>query len=410
MAAERKLRLGVIGLGRAFILMRPAFVASPEIALVAAADPRSEARARFAAEFGGAAYEAADALLRDASIDAVYIASPHQFHAEQAIAAARAGKHILVEKPMALTIDDADAMIAAARNAGTKLLVGHNHSFDAPIAATRALIESGEFGAAKLITALNFTDFLYRPRRAAELDTAQGGGAIFNQALHQIDIVRLLAGGVIESVSAQTGIWDRSRPTEGAYSAWLRFADNVAASLTYSGYAHFDSDALLGWIDESGRKKDANSFARMRSALPPGLARDAEEDLRRRRGYGIADAGSAPHETRWHEHFGFIVVSCERADLRPVPQGVIIDSDRERGLRPLAAPSAPRREVIAELVEAVRNGGTPLHSGSWGLATLEAALAILESSSERREIRLTRQIAAGMGGLERPAFVANNLV
>lgn len=73
--AERKLRLGIIGLGRAFTLMRPGFMASPQISLVAAADPRPEARARFIAEFGGRAHEDVDALLRDACFDAVYIAS-----------------------------------------------------------------------------------------------------------------------------------------------------------------------------------------------------------------------------------------------------------------------------------------------------------------------------------------------
>ena len=392
--AERKLRLGIIGLGRAFSLMRPAFLASPEIALVAAADPRSEARARFVQEFGGAAYAGADELLRDASIDAVYIASPHQFHAAQAIAAAEAGKHVLVEKPMALTLAEAEAMVAAARAARVKLLVGHTHSFDAPIAATRAIIDSGEFGAVRLITALNFTDFLYRPRRAEELDTAQGGGVIFNQALHQIDIARLLAGGLVESVTAQTGNWDAARPTEGAYSAWLRFAGDVAASITYSGYAHFDSDALLGWIDEGGKRKDPESFARTIGALPRGLGRSEEEELRRRRGYGIgAEPAARSAAELWHEHFGFIVVSCARADLRPVPQGVIVDSDGERGLRPLAPPSAPRREVITELCDAVWNDRVPLHSGEWGLATLEAALAILQSSRERRAIALRRQVA-----------------
>ena len=59
----------------------------------------------------------------------------------------------------------------------------------------RALIESGEFGAVRMINAINYTDYLYRPRRPEELDTAQGGGAVFNQAAHQVDIVRLIGGG-----------------------------------------------------------------------------------------------------------------------------------------------------------------------------------------------------------------------
>jgi phthalate 4,5-cis-dihydrodiol dehydrogenase len=396
MAIDRKLGVGAIGLGRAFTFMRPAFAASPQIALVAAADPRPEAQKRFGEEFGGTGYATVGELLRDPRVEAVYIATPHQFHAEHAIAAAKAGKHVLVEKPMALTLAEAEAMVAASRAAGVKLLVGHSHSLDPPIAMARALIASGEFGAVKMITSLNFTDFLYRPRRAEELDTAAGGGVIFNQAMHQVDIVRLLAGGLTETVMAQTGIWDAARPTEGAYTALLRFAGDVAASITYSGYAHYDSDALLGWIGESGLPKPQDAFARTRNALPAGLSQAEEEELRRKRGYGVAaDAPSVPSpQTRWHEHFGFLVVSCERADLRPVPQGVIVDSDREHGLRPIDPPRAPRLQALAELYGSVTSGHPPLHSGEWGMATLEASLAILQSARERRAITLQHQVAS----------------
>ena len=102
---------------------------------------------------------------------------------------------------------------------------------------------------------LNYTDYLYRPRRPEELDTALGGGAIFNQGAHQVDIVRLIGGGRVESVRAATGAWDRTRPTEGAYAALLTFATGAFASLTYSGYGNFDSDEFQGWIGEMGQKK-----------------------------------------------------------------------------------------------------------------------------------------------------------
>src|SRR4029077_20982213 len=111
-----------------------------------------------------------------ASVEAAYIATPHQFHAEQSRIAFKAGKHALVEKPMALTHDECRGMVEAARRAGKHLIVGHSHSFDAPIALTRKLIDSGRYGRLKMITALNFTDFLYRPRRPEELDTSKGGG------------------------------------------------------------------------------------------------------------------------------------------------------------------------------------------------------------------------------------------
>ena len=103
-------------------------------------------------------------------------------------------------------------MIDAARDAGVQLVVGHSHSFDAPILRAREIIASGSVGAVRMIQALNYTDFLYRPRRPEELDTAQGGGVLFSQAAHQIDIVRLLGGGLVRSVRAGTGAWDPRGP------------------------------------------------------------------------------------------------------------------------------------------------------------------------------------------------------
>ena len=114
-------------------------------------------------------------------------------------------------------------MIDAAREAGVQLIVGHSHSFDLPILPTRELIASGAFGAVRMITALNFTDFLYRPRRPEELDTESGGGAVFNQAAHQVDIVRLLAGGKVAACAPSpetgTGAADRGRVL---MPAWIR--------------------------------------------------------------------------------------------------------------------------------------------------------------------------------------------
>ena len=106
-------------------------------------------------------------------------------------------------------------MIDAARTAGMHLIVGHSHSFNRPILRLRELIQGGEFGAVRMISALNYTDFLYRPRRPEELVTEQGGGVVFSQAAHQIDIVRLIGGGRVKSVSAATGAWDPARRDRG---------------------------------------------------------------------------------------------------------------------------------------------------------------------------------------------------
>ncbi|MCL2430137.1 MAG: Gfo/Idh/MocA family oxidoreductase [Alphaproteobacteria bacterium] len=156
----RQLRLGVTGLGRAFTLMLPTLQQDERIKLVAAADPRREACARFAAEFGAHAYPTVEALCADPQVEVVYVATPHQLHAEHACAAAHAGKHLLVEKPMAIALAECEAMIRAARENGVHLMVGHSHSFDAPCRRARELIASGRFGRLGAITALNFTDFM----------------------------------------------------------------------------------------------------------------------------------------------------------------------------------------------------------------------------------------------------------
>src|SRR5215211_4626742 len=199
MSTARKLKLGVAGLGRGFMLMVPT-LRHPHLQVVAAADPRAESREQFVRDFGGRGYARFEDLCDDKDVEAIYIATPHQFHAENVIAAAARGKHVMVEKPMAITLAECATMIEAAERAGIRLLVGHSHSFDAPYLHAHRLISGGTYGAARMIHAMYYTDFLYRPRRPEELDTAKGGGVVFSQAAHQVDIVRLLCGGKARSV------------------------------------------------------------------------------------------------------------------------------------------------------------------------------------------------------------------
>lgn len=388
------LRLGVVGLGRAFMLMLPTFAQHPLMRLTAASDPREEARRRFEADFSTPAsaarvYGTPEALCADPGVEVVYIASPHQFHVEHVRLAARAGKHILVEKPMALTLADCRAMIQAAYENGVHLLVGHSHSFDAPYLRAAELIRSGVYGRPRMILAANFTDFLYRPRRPEELDTSQGGGVVFSQAAHQVDVVRLLAGNRVSTVRAVTARFDPARPTEGAYQAFLTFADGASAMLTYSGYGRYDTDEQLGWLGELGQKKDPSQYGSARRALAKIATPEEEAALKNKRAYGISTGGAGPFPVpEGHNHFGHIVVSCDKADLRPTAEGVHIYADERNWLDRLPVPAVPRSEVVDELYAAVRNGVPPLHSGEWGMATLETCLAILDSAGSGREVAL----------------------
>jgi phthalate 4,5-cis-dihydrodiol dehydrogenase len=102
--AVRPIRLGIAGLGRAFTLMLPTFTADPRIELVAATDLRPDARKRFEADFGATTYDSVEALCDDPAVEAVYVATPHQMHAAHVVAAAARGKHVLVEKPIAVRL------------------------------------------------------------------------------------------------------------------------------------------------------------------------------------------------------------------------------------------------------------------------------------------------------------------
>ena len=380
-ATVTPLRMGVAGLGRAFSTMLQTFASHPAVTLVAAADTRDEARKRFAEQFSAVTYETVADLCVDPAVDAVYVATPHQFHCEHAILAARAGKHLLIEKPMALSVEDCAAIIDAARRSGVHVVVGHSHSFDAPVRHLRKLIDGGAYGPVRMIHAFNYTDYLYRPRRPEELDTARGGGAVFNQAAHHVDVARLVAGADVERVRALTGSWDSTRPTEGAYAALLTFANGAFASLVYSGYGHFDSDEFEGWVGEMGQAKEAYASSRARFKT-----RHDELAHKNARNYGGAEFRAAT-EASAHQHFGTLIASCERADLRAVPNGVMIYQNGSSRLDPLPPPKVARGEVVDELYEAIAHGKTPLHDGTWGMATVAVLLAILRSAREGRDVR-----------------------
>jgi phthalate 4,5-cis-dihydrodiol dehydrogenase len=392
MSSDRKLRIGLLGLGMAGGGMVSAVTGHPHTVIAGAADRHPDLRERFAADHGVAVEDDAAPLLRRPDIDAVYIATPHQFHREHAILAAENGKHIIVEKPMALTLADCDAMIEAAERNRVTFIVGHTHSFDPAIGKMREIIAGGELGRLAMIGMWNYTDFLYRPRRPEELDTSQGGGILFNQVPHQVDTARLLAGSPVRSVRAMTGILDPKRPTEGACMAFLDFADGTAASLLYSGYDHFDSDELHDWIGEGGQRRRPNHGSSRKALLQ--LRSQEEESAARAQRYGYGSAMMAAfggNGADLHQpHFGVLVASCARGDLRQSADGVLVYGDD--GVREIALSRSHgrpgRSEVLEELYQAVVNGVKPAHDGRFARGTVEICLAILRSARERREIVL----------------------
>jgi phthalate 4,5-cis-dihydrodiol dehydrogenase len=131
-----------------------------------------------------------------------------------------------------------------------------------------------------------------------------------------------------------------------------------------------------------GTRKDPAAYGNARRTL----AGD-ETFFKNARNYGGSDFQQAPAPVG-HPHFGVVLVSCERGDLRPLPSGVMIYSNSTRRLEKLPPPSIPRVEVIDEVVDAILNNVAPRHSGEWALRTLEVCLAIRRSAVEQREIML----------------------
>lgn len=377
-------RLGAIGLGRAFALTAPAIAAHPLVKLAAGADPGEQNRLAFQVAFDGHAYDGAEALTADPDVEAVYISTPHGMHKDHALAAFENGKDVLVEKPMAVSLEDATAIIEAAQRAGKKLIVGPSHSFDAPVALARDLIEKGAIGQIRMVHALYATDFLYRPRRAEELKTDLGGGVVFSQAIHQVDVVRRLAGVPAVSVMARTGgAWDRTRPTEGAYSMMIDFEDQIFASLTYSGYAHFDGDRLMDNVSELGVAKTGEHVS-ARLAL---AAKADEQAAKSARGFStLADCPNGEA----HEHFGQVIVFGDRGDLRLTPAGVELSGNETREFHP-APHRTNRLSVFDALYSAIRCGVSPLQDGVWGRASLEICHALLASAETGLPVELHLQ-------------------
>lgn len=395
------IKIGVAGLGRAFTLMLPTFLQDPRIQLVAATDPIAAARAQFEKDFQAITVDSVEALCALPDVEVIYIATPHQHHAAHVQLAAQHGKHCWVEKPMAISLEECTRMMDACQQAGVQLMVGHSHSFNAPVLRARELIASGELGQVRMITALNYTDFLYRPRRPEELNTALGGGVIHSQAAHQIDVVRLLGGGKVRSVQACTGQWDATRPTEGAYSALLQFENMAFATVTYNGYGHFDSDVWMDHVGEIGQPKPANEstqrYGQARRKLETTHSTEAESSLKAARNYGGPLYAPAAIASNAYQHFGPVVVSCDKGDIRLTPLGMWVYGPDKEYFEALPEPAYPRKEVIDELFQNLRGSGALTHSGAWSRASTEVCLGILQAATHQQAVLMHHQVGVQDG-------------
>ena len=385
------IRIGVAGLGTAGRAFLPAIVGHRAFKLAALADPSPEIRAELGSAHGVETYADLERMLGHPGLDAICIATPTQFHAEHALASFAAGKHVLVEKPMATSLADGRRMMDAGERAGKVLLVGHSHSYDPPIVAMRRIVEEGSLGAARMVNTWCFTDWIYRPRRAEELDISKGGGVTFRQGAHQFDIMRLLCGGSATSVRAKTFSFDASRDTIGAHVAFVDFADGAAGSAVYNGYGNLPGSELTFNIGEWGFAVDPDA-----ARSSPRARASAEDELKAKaRRAKTAIPAQAPHPPM----FGLTILACERGDVRQTPKGLAIHTHERVRQVEISTARSPRDVLFDELERAIDGTRVPLHDGRWALATLELSLAAMESSRQARELTLHHQVAVPAGAV-----------
>ena len=243
------LRWGLIGAGDiARKRVAAALAGAPGSALAAIASARPERARALAAERGIArVHDDWRDLVRDPGMDAVYLATPVRVHAEQAIAAAEAGKHVLCEKPMALGVAECEAMVAAARRHGVRLGVAYYRHHYPLVARLRALLVSGALGRPVLIHAQAFERFDARPgdpRGWLLRRSESGGGPMMDFGCHRLEVFLDLLGPVEEARGFASNVLFRERDVEDTCVADLRFTSGALGVLAVAHAARESRDML----------------------------------------------------------------------------------------------------------------------------------------------------------------------
>ena len=328
-------RVGLIGAGRmgSFHAENLAWRV-PGAILAAVADPQPGAADALTNKLGvGKAYSDLHALLQDPEIEAVAIAAPARTHAEWVIAAAKAGKHVFCEKPMAVTLDEADRAIAAAKDAGVVLQVGFNRRFDSGFAAAIAAVKAGENGTTQLSRSLTRDPGLHDPSRIPQW-------TIFLETLiHDFDTllhfnpgakpveVYALADALVRPDFKDKGLLDTSVVT-------IRFDNGAIAT------AEANFQAVYGY-DVRGEVFGSK---------------------------GMLQAGhiNANHCVRYHQDG--IAIATSRMDSDLLREAYVAE--------------------MAEFARCIRSGETPRATGEDARNALQIALACIDSVQQQQPIKL----------------------
>jgi len=338
---------GLLGAGLVAPFHARALRASSGARLVAAADVDAGRLAKFTAEFGCAGYSSVEAMLENPEVEVVNILTPNHLHYEAALACARAGRHVLVEKPPSMSLREVDAMAEACRTAGVQAGVVLQCRVRKPIQAMRRAIQEGRFG--RLLHADAYmkwfrTSDYYRMDAWRSLRRA-GAGVTIQQAFHYIDLLQYLAGPV-------------------------RRVEARMSNLAHPGVEL--EDTLLAFVDYAS---GAQGVVQASTALWPGT--DIRIELNGEDGTAIM-LGERMETWRFREE------RPEDGEIRSCGSAAVATG----ATGPADFAFQDHQVVIEDMAEAVEAGGEPLIPLSSARHTLEWALAMYQSAKQHAPVEL----------------------
>jgi UDP-N-acetyl-2-amino-2-deoxyglucuronate dehydrogenase len=334
------LRFGLIGCGRVAPRHAQALAELAPGSLVAVADIVDRRVQAFARDYRAEPFADYRRILERSDVDIVCICTPSGLHCQMAIDAMHAGKHVIVEKPIALSLDDADRMIATARATGRRLCVVLQNRFNAAIQDLRRAVDEGRLG--RLLLG-NATVRWYRPQEYYEDGWhgtwAMDGGALMNQSIHHIDALQWFMGQP-ESVFAQTGTLAHRMEAEDAGVAVIRFRGGALGVVEGSTITYPENlEGSLSIFGERGSVKIGGTA------------------LNRKTIWKIA--GELEHERE--------LLTREQVD-------------------PVSVYGSSHQAVIAGMVRAVQAGIEPMTSGREARKSLALVLAMYESAQRGQAV------------------------
>ncbi len=361
----KPVRTALIGCGKVGGLHAAALSTLRESQLVAVCDASLERAEKFAARYAGHAFQDVSKMLRDSGAEAVFICTPHPLHAEPAIAAAEAGAHVMIEKPMAASLADCDAMLQAARKSGVTISVMSQRRFYEPVQRMKAAIEGGKIG--RPILGL-FLMFSWRDQAYYESDpwrgkwATEGGGVLVNQSPHQLDLLRWFMGDIAEI----SGRWaNLNHP-------YIEVDDTAVATLKFK-------NGGLGSIVTS-LSQNPGLFTKVHIHGSNGASVGVETDRGATFIAGVSKIAEPPLNDLW-------TIPGEDKLLAEFQS---IDRARFQSIDPIAHYHALQ---IQEFLTAIRAGRAPAVTGDDGRAVVEIFSAIYVSNKTGKSVALPLHIS-----------------